>query len=63
MRGGVLHAPAAYFSKHPPRQYTDDEAWRLTEAWIAGGWGELAETVTGGDPPARAARAKARAKR
>ena len=42
-RGGVLHAPAAYFCKHPPRQYTDDEAYRLTEAYIAGGWGELAE--------------------
>lgn len=61
--GGVLHAPAAFFCKHPPRQYTDDEAWRLTEAWIAGGWGELAETVTGGDPPVRPARAKAGAKR
>jgi hypothetical protein len=23
--------------KHPPRQYTDDEAYRLTEAFIIGG--------------------------
>ncbi len=61
--GGVLHAPAAYFCKHPPRQYTDDEAWRLTEAWIAGGWGELAGAVAGGDPPVRPARAKAAAER
>ena len=60
--GGVLHAPAAYFCKHPPRQYTDDEAYHLTEAFIAGGWGELAETVTGGDPPARAARPARRAR-
>ncbi|HYB99507.1 MAG TPA: inositol-3-phosphate synthase [Candidatus Limnocylindrales bacterium] len=39
-RGGVLYAPAAYFCKHPPRQYTDDEAYRLTEAFIEGSWGE-----------------------
>jgi myo-inositol-1-phosphate synthase len=34
--GGVLHAPSAYFCKHPPVQYTDDEAYRLTEDFIAG---------------------------
>ncbi|MBW1709057.1 MAG: inositol-3-phosphate synthase [Deltaproteobacteria bacterium] len=34
--GGVLYAPAAYFMKHPPRQYTDDEAFRMTEAFING---------------------------
>lgn len=61
--GGVLHAPSAYFCKHPPRQYTDDEAWRLTEAWIAGGWSELGGTVSGGEPPSRPARAKAAGKR
>ncbi len=33
---GVLYAPAAYLCKHPPRQYTDDEAWRMTEAFIEG---------------------------
>ncbi|MCP4696420.1 MAG: inositol-3-phosphate synthase [Gammaproteobacteria bacterium] len=33
-KGGVLHAPSAYFCKHPPRQYTDDEAYRMTEAFI-----------------------------
>ena len=32
--GGVLHAPSAYFCKHPPIQYTDDEAYRLVEAFI-----------------------------
>jgi myo-inositol-1-phosphate synthase len=32
--GGVLHGPSAYFMKHPPRQCTDDEAYRLTEAFI-----------------------------
>ncbi len=34
--GGVLHAPSAYFCKHPALQYTDDEAFHMTEAFIAG---------------------------
>ena len=25
-KGGVLYSPSAYFMKHPPRQFTDDEA-------------------------------------
>ena len=33
---GVLYGPSAYFCKHPPRQYTDDEAHRMTEAFING---------------------------
>ena len=37
-QGGVLYGPAAYFCKHPPRQYTDDEAYRMTEAFIDGAW-------------------------
>lgn len=37
-QGGVLYAPAAYFCKHPPVQYPDDEAYRLTEAFIAKTW-------------------------
>jgi hypothetical protein len=24
--------------KHPPRQYSDDEAYRMTEAFIQGTW-------------------------
>jgi len=36
---GVLHPPSAYFCKHPPRQYTDDEAYRMLEAFIDGTWG------------------------
>lgn len=36
--GGVLYAPAAYFCKHPPRQYTDDDAYNMTEAFINGTW-------------------------
>ncbi len=34
--GGVLYGPSAYFMKHPPRQYADDEAYRMTEAFIDG---------------------------
>jgi len=33
---GALLAPSAFFMKHPPRQWTDDEAYRLTEEFIAG---------------------------
>lgn len=35
-QGGVLTAPSAYFYKHPPEQFTDDEAYRMTEAFIQG---------------------------
>ena len=35
-QGGVLHSPSSYFSKHPPRQFSDDEAYRMTEEFIAG---------------------------
>jgi len=41
---GALHPPSAYFCKHPPRQYTDDDAYRMVEAFIDGTWGgELSE--------------------
>ncbi|MBC7240937.1 MAG: inositol-3-phosphate synthase [Anaerolineae bacterium] len=33
---GALKAPSAYFMKTPPVQFSDDEAHRLTEAFIAG---------------------------
>ncbi len=36
--GGILYGPSAYFMKHPPRQYTDDEAYRMTEAFINETW-------------------------
>jgi myo-inositol-1-phosphate synthase len=32
--GGALHAPSAYLMKHPPRQYTDDHAYQMVEAFI-----------------------------
>ena len=33
---GVLSSPSSYFMKHPPEQFTDDEAYRRTEEFIAG---------------------------
>jgi len=35
-KGGVLYSPSAYFMKHPPKQFTDDEAYHLTEDFIKG---------------------------
>ena len=34
--GGPIEAPSAFFMKHPPRQWTDDEAHRRTEAFVRG---------------------------
>jgi myo-inositol-1-phosphate synthase len=34
--GGILYSPSAYFSKHPPTQYPDNEAFRMTEEFIEG---------------------------
>ena len=34
--GGALTAPSGYFMKSPPQQFTDDEAHRQTEIFIAG---------------------------
>jgi len=33
--GGVLYGPSAYFKKHPPKQFPDEEAHRLTQEFIA----------------------------
>jgi len=35
-KGGVLYSASAFFMKHPPRQFTDDEACRMVEEFIAG---------------------------
>lgn len=32
--GGALEGPSAYFCKHPPRQYTDDDAYGMIEDFI-----------------------------
>jgi myo-inositol-1-phosphate synthase len=34
--GGPLVGPSSYFMKSPPRQFTDDEARELVEAFITG---------------------------
>jgi myo-inositol-1-phosphate synthase len=47
--GGPVLAPASYFMKSPPQQFTDDEARELVEAFIRGDAEALA--------PARAAEA------
>ena len=34
--GGVLHSASAYLMKHPPEQFTDDEAYCMLEDFISG---------------------------
>jgi myo-inositol-1-phosphate synthase len=35
--GGALEGPSSYFMKSPPVQYSDNEARKLVEDFIAGG--------------------------
>ncbi len=35
-RGGILSSASAYFMKHPPRQFSDDQAYERLEEFIAG---------------------------
>ena len=42
--GGVLVGPSAYFCKHPPFQFDDDEAQHMVEAFIEGRDAEPAST-------------------
>jgi len=39
-QGGILEAPSAYFCKHPPRQFTDDEAFQMMENFINSDWSD-----------------------
>lgn len=41
--GGVLEGPSAYLCKHPMKQYTDDEAYRMIESFIQESEEELNE--------------------
>ena len=34
--GGALISPSAYFMKHPPKQFSDDEARKMVEEFISG---------------------------
>ncbi len=45
---GVVEGPSAFFMKHPPRQYPDDVAWRMTEDFIKGKIYSREEEVTNG---------------
>jgi myo-inositol-1-phosphate synthase len=42
-QSGILEGPSAYFCKHPSRQFTDDEAHRMTEAFINNKLGRVHE--------------------
>jgi len=35
-KGGPIYSASAYFMKHPPKQFTDDEAHRMVDDFIAG---------------------------
>ena len=35
-KGGILYSPSAYFMKHPPRQFTDSDAYDRNEEFISG---------------------------
>ena len=45
---GALVGPSSYFMKSPPVQYTDSQALKLTEDFIAGGKEEAPATKSGG---------------
>lgn len=53
--GGILYGPAAYFMKHPPLQFTDDDACRMTEAFIEGPVGEKMDRSPGYQAKSRSA--------
>jgi len=35
-KGGIIHCASSYFMKHPPVQYTDDEAFQMVQDFIEG---------------------------
>ena len=35
-KGGILFSPSSYFMKHPPKQFTDEEAYQMVEDFIKG---------------------------
>ena len=45
-QGGVIHAPFSYFCKHPPRQFIDDEAYKMIESFINGEQDEAQREVS-----------------
>jgi myo-inositol-1-phosphate synthase len=53
-RGGAVIGPSAYLMKHPPQQFSDDEAHRLTEAFVDPTWGDDRTRREREEPPAAA---------
>jgi myo-inositol-1-phosphate synthase len=51
---GTLEGPSAYFMKSPPQQYTDNDARRLTEEFIAAYAGGTSRTTGAEETPATA---------
>jgi len=35
-QGGILYSPSAYLMKHPPKQYTDNQAYQMVQEFIKG---------------------------
>lgn len=35
-QGGILYSPSAYLMKHPPQQYTDNQAYQMVQDFIKG---------------------------
>jgi len=48
-QGGVLYAPSAYFCKHPPHQFNDDESFQMVERFI--GDTQTSKELGQGAPP------------
>ncbi len=44
--GGILYGPSAYFKKHPPKQFTDDQAYQMTLDFISQETQKTAEAVS-----------------
>ena len=43
--GGVLYPVSAYFMKHPAVQFSDSDAYEMTECFIEGIWQHDPETM------------------
>ena len=56
--GGALYGPSCYFMKHPPVQYTDDEAFRRTVEFIQRGAGSQDDIQPGRVRPLKTVRSR-----
>ena len=44
-QSGILYPPSAFFMKHPPLQFSDNEAYGMTETFIKGTWVHDSKTM------------------